>query len=251
MIISFREGCSGNWLATLLTLNNMHIDAEFRQDGDGTRIPENVFHFDGNATYQTVQSVDQYNGEKFITCHSTDYKLLREIYPKKTIIRITPKTKIFQSISAAFYKLGPGDTATVDLAHEYISDYYKIFTYKDPLPELENSYIIDFGELSQIDSLTQICKTRFDVELKDNHIKFFNDYWSLQKEIVEESQLFFGISKDQLLILFDKKNSVFDRACFIYFYEKFNNLVEHQRKWSIDHVPDTILELSNFMEYRK
>jgi len=81
MIISFREGCSGNWLTTLLTLNNVYIDAEFRQDGDGTRIPKSVFHFDGNATYQTVQSVDQYNGEKFITCHSTDYELLREIYP--------------------------------------------------------------------------------------------------------------------------------------------------------------------------
>jgi hypothetical protein len=119
------------------------------------------------------------------------------------------------------------------------------------LPKIENSYIIDFGELSQIDSLKQICKARFDVELKDNHIKFFNDYWSLQKKVVDESQLFFGISKNQLVALFDKKNSVFDRACFIYFYEKFNNLSEHQRKWSIDHVPDTILELSNLMEYRK
>lgn len=249
MIITFREGCSGNWLATLLAMGKSDVIASFRQDIDGSKVPDDVFHFNGNHDSQTLDSAGSYEGQPIITCHSTNYELLQQVYPNRHIIRIAPRTKILQSIAAAFYKLGPGDTTTVNLAFEYIKDYYDIHTVRDPLPHVTNSSIIDFGEMTELPTFAKICKQHFGIELGEKRIKFFNDYWKLQKKVLDESQLKPNITKQQLLESVVDDGGVFNRAAYIFLYEKLNNIPEERRTWTIDDVPDTLEELANLMSY--
>lgn len=249
MILTFREGCSGNWLASLIVMGPSGATASFRQDIDGSKVPDDVFHFNGNHDSQTVESVGSYEGQSIITCHSTNYELLQKVYPNRHIIRITPRTKMLQSIAAAFYKLGPGDNTTVDMAFEYIKDYYNIHTVRDPLPHVENSSIIDFGEMTELPTFAKICKQYFDIVLDEKRIKFFNDYWDLQKKVLDESKLEPNISKQQLLNLFVDDGGVFNRAAYIYLYERLNNIPEERRTWTINEVPDSLEELASLMSY--
>ena len=90
----------------------------------------------------------------------------------------------------------------------------------------------------------------FCVELKPNQIKFLNEYWSLQKFVVSEQDLYKGISTRSLLEYFSKENTIFNLACFIFVYELINEITESQRLWSINDVPATLEELSHIMKYK-
>jgi hypothetical protein len=225
----------------------------YRQDIDGHTFPKNVFHYDGNVDSHTFNAKLLYQNQKIITCHSTNYVLLRELWPDKKIIRITPKTKIFQAIASAFYKLGPGAnpgiSTSVDYAFEYIKDYFNLHGNLDPLPTIENSLIIDFGDLTLFDNLSYISKNIFNVSCKDEHYKFFKEYWQLQKIPVDETLLQFHITKEDLLDIYTKIEDPFHIACFIFIYEYYNNLKEKERTWSIDNVPLSYHQLINFMQY--
>jgi hypothetical protein len=248
MILTYREGCSGSWLAELLTLGDKTATALFRQDVDGTNQPDTVMHFDGGESdKETILAHQQrYSNQQILTCHSANYKLLRQLYPNRRIIRIVPITSIFQCIASAYYKFAGPSYLTVNYTFEYIKDYYKIHTESDPRPTIEQSQVIDYGRLNTVSYINDM----FCVELKPNQIKFLNEYWSLQKFVVSEQDLYKGISTRSLLEYFSKENTIFNLACFIFVYELINEITESQRLWSINDVPATLEELSHNMKYK-
>ena len=245
MILTYREGCSGSWFAELLTLNHNTRPVFFRQDRNNgmPNFPSNVLHFDGNIDSHVSDAKKKYSNQKIITCHNMNYGLLRETWPEKNIIRIHPVTGIFQCISASFHKMGLNNVNSVDLAFEYIKDYYE--KYKtDVLPDV----ILNYGDLSNLEKLKPITRA-LGVELQDNHMQFANNYWSIQKFVVDDTKIYNGITKDNLLSIFSKEESIFNLACFIFVYEKYNSLLEIQRQWSIDFVPNNLIELATVMKY--
>jgi hypothetical protein len=249
MIITYREGLSGNWLSQLVLINNVLPKTYFRQDVDGSNVPDDILHYDGYLDEHSFKAHRQYKNQRIITCHSTNYSLLRTLWPDKKIIRIVPYTNIFQAIAAAFYKLGPGPTCTVDSAFEYIKDYYNLHSTLDPKPAIENSFIVDFGDLTNFDKLTSISKSLFDIDLRKEHHEFFKNYWSLQKTVVDESLLHNNITKESLSKIYSTVNDSFHIACFIFIYEKYNNLTESQRRWTIENDPETVDEMIKVMHY--
>lgn len=248
MILTYREGCSGSWLAEMLTLSDKTATAQFRQDVNGKYQPDTVLHFDGGESdEETILAYKQrYSDQEILTCHSTNYDLLRQLYPSRKIIRIVPITGVFQSIASAYHKFAADSYPTVDYTVEYIKDYYKIHTVSDPRPKIENSQVIDYGRLSNPNYINDI----FSIELKTNQIKFLNEYWALQKFVVNEHDLYPGISTRSLLECFTKENSTFNLACFIFLYELTNRIAETQRIWSINDIPTTLEELSYVMKYK-
>ena len=80
-------------------------------------------------------------------------------------------------------------------------------------------------------------------------MQFANNYWSIQKFVVDDTKIYNGITKDNLLSIFSKEESIFNLACFIFVYEKYNSLLEIQRQWSIDFVPNNLIELATVMKY--
>jgi hypothetical protein len=249
MIISYREGLSGRWLAEFLLIDDKVPSVYYRQDIDGSNRPSSVFHYDGHIDSQSYDARLRYKNQKIITCHSTNYELMRDLWPDKKIIRIIPQTKIFQAIASAFYKLGPKKDVTIDHAFEYIKDYYNLHKHIDKIPKINNSDLIDFGELTEFDKLSKISKNVFNVELNGYHNIFFTKYWELQKIVVDEKLLYPNMTKENLLKIYSKIEDSFHIACFIFIYEKLNNLQENQRCWSIDSIPLNYNQLINLMKY--
>ena len=225
MIISYREGCSGSWLAQLLTDPEI---AYYRQDLGGTNIPKEVFHFNGHDDLHVPTAFAMYQGQEYITCHSSNYQLLRQYWPNKTIARIVPLTHVLDCIESAFFKLGPGTQCTsIDHALEYIKNYFDLHTVIDPQPTLHNTHIIDYGQLRYIDQLLEICKSLFEITLSEKQQNFARTYWNLQSV----------------------SNRYFSAARFIFEHEHKHNFQESDRLWSIDHAPVEIAELFDFMQY--
>jgi hypothetical protein len=230
ILLSYREGCSGSWLAELLVGSNFNVF--YRQDLNGKNIPADVYHFDGNHDDQVHASAPKYSGQTCVTCHSTNYQLLRHYWPNHKIVRIQPQTHILDSIESAYNKLKiEQDSApeSVDLAFEYIKDYYYLHTAGDPLPSIENSGVIDYGQLRYADTLATICKETFEIDITSQQLHFAEQYWNLQ----------------------NGRSEVFKIARYIYEYEKLNSYKESDRLWSISDVPDTIEKLIDFMKYNR
>jgi hypothetical protein len=228
ILLSYREGCSGSWLAELLV--GPALEVFYRQDMNGKNIPANVYHFDGNQDDQVHASAFKYAGQTCITCHSTNYQLLRHHWPDHKIVRIQPKTHILDSIESAYNKLNieqDSGPESVDLAFEYIKNYYYLHTVRDPLPSLKNSSVIDYGQLRYTDRLITICKEIFEIELTPQQLHFAERYWDLQ----------IG------------RSEIFKIARYIYEYEKANAYNESDRLWCISMAPDNVEELYNFMKY--
>lgn len=221
ILLSFREGCSGNWLAELIL--GTELQARYRQDINGSKIPNGVFHFDGNTDFQVINALCKFAGQPWVTCHSTNYELLRQYWPDYKIVRIQPQTHILDSIESAYNKLGK-NFQSVDIAFEYIKDYYRLHTVGDRLPEVKNSCVIDYGLLRYPDKLMLICREVFGVELNQDQIKFAKEYWDLQHG----------------------KSEVFKVARYIYEYEKQNGYTESDRLWTISEVSGVLGDVTRF-----
>lgn len=245
MILTYREGCSGSWLAELLLLKNQLPQVYFRQDRTSqgkTNFPGDVFHFDGYNIADLSETVKLFDNQKIITCHSVNYNELLRVFPNRSIYRITPKTGIFNAIASSFFKMNVRYNYTIDDAFQYIVDYYQKYQ-TDPLPES----VIDYGKLKNIDECKPICKNVFDLEFTNYHELFHKKYWSLQINILDDSQLYYYISLDKLLKLF-RDVSKFSIACFIFVYEKYNKIDESRRTWSIDNLPTNIEDVVQILK---
>ena len=245
MILTYREGCSGSWLAELLLLKNKLPQVYFRQDRtnqDKANFPGDVFHFDGYDVNDLSEIVKLCGNQKIITCHSVNYSELLRVFPNRSIYRITPITGIFNAIASSFFKMHVRYNYSIDDAFQYIVDYYQKYQ-TDPLPES----VIDYGKLKSIDDCKAICKNVFDLEFTNYHELFHKKYWSLQINIVDDSQLYYNISLNKLLELFQDVSN-FGIACFIFVYEKYNKIDESRRIWSIDHLPTNIEDVLQILQ---
>jgi len=223
ILLSFREGCSGNWLAELLV--GSELEVFYRQDRNGAGVPREVFHFDGNIDSQVHEAIHRYTGQQLVTCHSTNYSLLEQHWPDFKIVRIQPQTHMLDSIESAYNKLGRGtDIESVDMAFEYIKDYVHLHTIGDPLPK----HIIDYGQLRYPDKLITICKEMFGTKLTRPQLEFAKKYWAIQ----------------------DGKSQFFKVARYIYEYEQANAFEESDRLWTISDAPDKVSEISSFLKYQ-
>ena len=248
MIISFREGCCGRWLGALLA-NDSQASAKFRQDSDPADIKKiNMLLIDGQSDDDliTYNQIDK----KIISCHSTNYNLLRQMWPNKAIYRIKPKTKVFKAIAMCYLKKQEVQSDNIDDVLRVIKRYYNFHTSGDPEPTLPNTYTIDFGQLENPHYIEQI----FNLKLSEVQLKFLKEYWELQQNVepVNEYDLKKFITKQELYRIFSKETTEYNIAFFIFIYELLNNLTEDKRKWSIDNTYKSMPweDLIKLMEYR-
>lgn len=251
MIITDREGCSGSWLTELLLLGNQSAQAHFRQDRKQGKLQvhSDHLHGDGHDDASLEDLYQQYTNQKIIRCHSTNYPLLRKFWPKKMIVRIVPKTSIFQAIAAAYYKTRISADNSVSSAYEFIAHYYHAFR-NDAIPHDANACVVDFGILSRERAFERLCNELFDLKLQSNHWQFWRDYWLLQHYPVDEERLVPNIRPLSLYRVFDPRPTAFNLACYVFIYELMNDLPEESRLWSIDQVAADFPELIRQMQYR-
>lgn len=250
MIITDREGCSGSWLTELLLLGGRTGQAFFRQDRAGGNVSTDHLHGNGHDDQSLRDLRDRWTGEKIIRCHSTNFALLRELWPDEMIVRIVPKTSILQAVAAAYYKTRTDTDPTVAAAFDFINHYYQLFK-NDPKPvTVDNSCVIDFGVLSRERPFERLCEELFELPLQDNHWRFWRDYWMLQHYPVDEERLVVNITPLNLYRVFDREPTAFNLACFVFVYELMNDLPEESRLWSIDQAATNFSELLNQMQYR-
>ena len=251
MIITDREGCSGSWLTELLLLGNRRARAHFRQDRTGNQlnVTKDHLHGDGHDDVSLRSMRDRWSGQAIVRCHSTNYPLLRELWPDELIVRIVPKTSVFQAIAAAYHKTRDSADDSVSSAFEFIKHYYHAFR-NDPVPRSENACVVDFGVLSRERAFERLCRELFHLELKDNHWQFWRDYWMLQHYPVDEERLVPNIHHLNLYRIFDRTPTNFNFACFVFVYELFNDLPEESRLFSIDDAVVDFQGLVQRMQYR-
>lgn len=223
MIISYREGCSGGWLAQLLICDRpMH--ARFQQDLDAFYL-DNIY--DVNDWNVNVKR-KYYKGQKVLVGHLTNYKLVKELWPEETIYRIKPVTKVFKAISLMFHK--KYKVNNIDYIVKCISEYYQLYE-SDQEPDYVR--VLDFGQLDRC----QYLQDMFNITLNSYQKDLLKDYWDLQQPFdpLDESLLKEHITKEELKDIFFN-NTAFNLAAYIFIYEKLNNLQESQRLWTIDAV---------------
>jgi hypothetical protein len=252
MIISFCEGCSGHWLGILLSFDdNFQTTAKFKQDADQINIKKSkIFTCFGEFDEDLIRHKRNYRNEKIIVSHSTNYNLLRQLWPDEIIYRIRPKTKIFKSIALCFLKKTEVHSTSVDKILHTINRYYQSHLDDNLEPMLPNTYTIDFGQLSNPLYIEQI----FNITLSDNQLNFLKDYWELQQNVepVSERDLKKFITKEELYSIFSKEISAYNLAIFIHIYESMNDLKEQSRLWTIDDISESLplLDLLDIMKYK-
>lgn len=230
IILSYREGCSGSWLAELMhsSLCNVVNVAHYRQDSHG--IPDSVFHFDGNTNETTLSAITRYQGQPIVTCHSQNQHLLNDLWPDHCVYRIIPSTYVMNAIVASWYKIPPTITNSISLAYEYIQNYYNLHTKQD----LRFGNVINYGDLRDWHIIQQLLNN---VGLKSNSDlqQFFQDYWSLQKSSGFKTLYPCTMSEVIQQCNFEPCDE-FLIAIRIFIYENANGLLETQRCWSIDQI---------------
>jgi hypothetical protein len=230
IILSYREGCSGSWLAELMhsSLCNVVNVAHYRQDFYG--IPDSVFHFDGNSDETTMVAITKYQQQPIVTCHSQNQQLLNTLWPNHYVYRIIPSTHVLDAIVASWYKLPPPITNSISLAYEYIRNYYVLHTKQD----LRFGNVIDYGDLRHWPTVQQLLNN-VGLKLNSELQQFFQDYWGLQKSSGFKTLHTCTMSEVVQQCNF-KPHDEFLTAMRIFIYEKANGLLETQRCWSVDNV---------------
>lgn len=260
-VISFSEGCSGNFLATFITNSNI-VDAQdmvntSRVDGSLRRKHLNLINhawamdLDNPGTYR--KDLDNFT---VIVTHDHDPQKIKSKLNPDQIIRIEPITGLFTAIYNVFTKkLIDDDKEDImkrwpcepsycyDRTFEHLKCYYTKFS---------NSYLtseeilFDFGWLFN--------QEKMEIFLKK--INMIGDFNLLKK--YQESQLPLLLNLPSTNIMSEIVVQIPDKyfkqspwfACYCLFcFELNNNLVEEQRMWSINHLssvlgPSDLIDLS-------
>lgn len=244
LVISFDEGCSGNFLAALLT--NSKLEKFNRIDH-----PWNVLYYQGLPTAEDFKLLN--SRQHTIITHESDSNVLKELSPD-IVIRILPITGMFTAIYNVFSKKHLANTNIpakwpsdpgycYDMTLEHIKDYFNIFSNLKSYP---GQLIFDFGWLYDTDKLLKFTNSLgipIDISLVDQYIDNQLDLLldlptsSLMQDIIEEIP-----------------DSYFEKspwfACYaIFCFETVNKLNESQRLWNIDNLTlldkNQLINLSN------
>ena len=235
--ISFDEGCSGNFLAALLT--NSDINKFSRIDSPGNLLDYNSFP---NFSYLDQKT---YTPSALAVTHENDIKLIKELLKVDTVIRIQPGTGLFSAIYNVFDKKHVFEKQTdvmdkwpyhtaycYDMTLEHLKDYYKKFTTPR---NYDDAIIFNFGDFYNKDAI---------INFAINHKFTINNYKLIDSYQANQMPLLLGIPecKDMSKIVATIPDEFFLKspwfACYcIFCFEFVNDIKESQRKWTIDDLP--------------
>lgn len=244
-VISFDEGCSGNFLAALIS--NSEITSFKRVDTVSNQSQSNFIMLSELISIPIIVNV--------VATHEHDSDIIQKMLCPNRIIRIEPITGIFTAIYNVFDKklidedqkdilqkwpLNPG--YCYDMTLEHIKDYYGKFSQRKHTPD---QILFDFGWLYQRPMLTAFLK-----QLKITaNIDLVDQYLQTQMPLLLDLPKSNSMTDIVKLIPTEyfAKSPWF--ACYCVFcFELNNNLREHQRLWSIDTLPvlcaDSLIALS-------
>lgn len=232
--ISFDEGCSGNFLAALLT--HSQISSFNRIDAAKNKLTYNIiptFNFES----QVLQDV--------LVTHENDISKIKEKFNADLVIRIHPHTGLFSAIYNVFTKRHliekPSEIMTkwdsdknfsYDMTMQHLKDYFNKFTIER---NYEDAIVFDFGDFyskqKTIDFFTKHNLPLLNEDLIDN-------YQASQMPLLldlpkcQSMESIVDIIPDDYLV-----SSPWFACYCIFCYEYNNNINESQRRWSIDTVP--------------
>lgn len=250
IVISFDEGCSGNFLAAMMT--DSKINSFFRIDTNKNLLD-----------YSIVPNIDFIPNKlkNVIITHENNIERIKEKLSPKKIIRISTKTGVFTAIYNVFLKKHVGEDRTTvmeqwavnknygyNMTMEHLKDYYQKFT---EVKDYTDAIIFDFGNFYSKDKLLDFFKEN-DLPLKN--INLVDDYIKNQTPLL--------LSMPTSTSMEDIVESIPDvyfhlnpwAACYcIFCFEHNNNIHESLRKWSIDSVPflnkESLISLTKQYEY--
>lgn len=233
IVISFDEGCSGNFLASIIT--NSVINTFNRID-----IHDSHNRFDygcwPTAEYPVTKKLLQHS---VIVTHVNNIDQIKEIFQTSTVIRIVPKTGLFTAIYNVFskkhFKKEIVDSwnsnfkgLSYDWCFEHLKDYYIKFTLMN---NFKNSIIFNFGDLYNKDKLIAF--------FTENNISIIN-YDYIDRYLTQQMPLVLDIpASKNIKDIFSLIPSDFFNispwfACYcIFCFELNNNFKESDRQWSI------------------
>lgn len=232
-VISFTEGCSGNFLAALISNSNVK---SFKRIDVASNLKD--------ANFIMLPSMGSGQGFDVITTHEADSKVIHNHVAPARIIRIEPITGLFTAIYNVFdKKLIDEDQKDImqkwstepgycyDMTLEHMKDYYRVFSQSK---YTSDQTLFDFGWLYQRNQLIEFLQLLG----IDTNIDLLNQYMSTQMPLL----LSLPLSKSMIDIVqlipaeYFAKSPWF--ACYcIFCFEHNNQLLEHQRMWSIDALP--------------
>jgi hypothetical protein len=246
IVISFDEGCSGNFLAALLT--NSRI---LKFDRIDKHIENKLFYRRMYFLNKDYADFDHYN---IIITHCSDSAIIQKLSPN-IIIRILPITGIFTAIYNVFSKKHISDLGNnimlywpsnpaycYDLTMQHLKDYYNKFS---ALTYSSDQMIFDFGWIYDTEKLLHFAN-QFNINVDNSLI---TQYQKHQLPML----LDLPVSNNMKDIISPISDEYFIQspwfACYsIFCYEKINSLNESQRCWSIDQLPlmnkKSLVELS-------
>jgi hypothetical protein len=234
-VISFDPGCSGHWLAVLIS--DSKVTEFFRID-----VIDNILKYTIIPYFQKLAPVTH----PVIVTHETDINRIRSEFCADRVIRIRPNTYKFNALYNVFVKKylleedditqhWPNNAAyCYNQVFEGLKDWYNILSRPVIMPGCVD---FDFGNMFDLDKLTKFL-TEMDVEVTDDMINMHQQYLenqeTLKLDVYPQESMQSIVSR----IPADRfaKNPWF--ACYcIFCFEQSNNLTEQQRLWSIDTLP--------------
>jgi hypothetical protein len=243
-VISFDEGCSGNFLAALLT--------------GSTAVSYNRIDYWSNYNLLKYQLCADLSTENFlkhdvVVTHEHDYNRICQLLKPDRIIRIEPQTGIFNAIYNIYSKKlinedHPGlidrwttnPSVHYDQALEHIKDYYNYFLDS----KLTNGEILfDFGWIYNDQDLLNFSN-RLGIDIDITFAQAYREKqlpWLLDLPQQKDMESIVGQIPEQYFTM----SPWFASYC-IFCYEKLNQLGECQRTWSINQVG--LLTKSNLIQ---
>jgi hypothetical protein len=231
-VISFDPGCSGHWLAALVS--DSKITQFFRID-----VIDNILNYTIIPYFQKFSPITH----NVIVTHETDVDRIRSEFGADRVIRIRPTTYKFNAIYNVFMKKylfeenditrhWPNDAAyCYNQAFECLKDWYNILNRPVDMPGCID---FDFGNIFDIVQLTKFLNN-IDVEVTAEMISMHQQYLDNQERL--KLDLYPQESMQSIVSRIPADRFVGNPwfACYcIFCFEKSNALSEQQRLWSID-----------------
>lgn len=234
-VISFNEGCSGNFLAALLSRAQV------------TELQRIDSYHNRQLNYSIIPKLAAYTGKplkSIVVTHDTDSQQIKKILNADRIIRIEPITGIFTAIYNVFSKkLIDEDNEDIldkwptypsycyDRTFEHIKDYYAKFSKN---MWTSDKILFDFGWIFNDEKMLEFLNQN-NIDADFNFIKQYQkSQLPLLLNLPESTNMHDIVLK--IPSDYFKQSPWF--ACYcIFSFEIKNNLTEYQRKWSIDQLP--------------
>lgn len=237
-VILFPAGASGHFLATFLAANPQEMSPTFRIDfGQHSATAVKFCN-----TYDDIVTELETGNHLTILSHCLEVSKLKTHPSHPKLYKIYPKTNVFGWIKNVHYKkqlveyvdYSAADfVMRVDMHIMNIHDFYTQINLDNDIPD---ELTVDFGQLYNIEYLTDLYKTVNQKLPSQDTINFASDYVSKQFPPLEDC-----LSKDLIdIVKHVNPQDLFDLAIVIFIYEKNHNTVDKNRLWSIDDLPNTV-----------